>query len=120
MTDRWGRDRKLGPLSEVLGRVASEAGLRLPPGLVTVWPEVVGELVAEHVWPAALREGVLEVVADNQHWLRTVAELGPTLPPRLSARGFAVEEIVCRSARPGEDARLPGRNAWLRRTRPPS
>ena len=120
MTDRWGRDRSLGPLSEVLGRVASEAGLRLPPGFVTAWPDVVGGLVAEHVWPARLREGCLEVVADDKHWLRTMTDLAPTLPPRLNARGFAVEELVCRIGRPGEQDRLPGRSAWIHGARRPS
>lgn len=32
------------------------------------WPEIVGQAVADHSSPTAVREGVLDVVADHHAW----------------------------------------------------
>jgi predicted nucleic acid-binding Zn ribbon protein len=71
------RDRRHPPppgprrVGSLLARAARELGAE---GAVKVaalagrWPEIVGAAVADHTAPRAVRDGVLDVVADHHAW----------------------------------------------------
>lgn len=50
------------------------------------WPEVVGEAAAAHSWPAALRDGVLDVAVDASAWAQHLQLRRPELLAALAAR----------------------------------
>jgi predicted nucleic acid-binding Zn ribbon protein len=70
--------RKVG---ESLDRVAASLGL--DPGLLTRWPELVGEGVAEHTRPRGLRDGTLVVLVDDPAWATQLRWLEADLVTRL-------------------------------------
>lgn len=79
-----GEPRRLG---EVLDEVGRELGLP-PTGSVTVldarWPEIVGEALAAHVVPGALRAGVLSLHADAPAWAAELRWLRADVLRRLA------------------------------------
>jgi predicted nucleic acid-binding Zn ribbon protein len=48
------------------------------------WPDAVGNQVAEHSRPIALRDGVLRVVVDDSQWMTQLKWTGSTVMQRLN------------------------------------
>jgi len=68
-------------VGESLDRVAASLGL--DSSLVTRWAELVGESVAEHTRPRALRDGTLVVAVDDPVWATQLRWLESDLLARL-------------------------------------
>lgn len=88
-------------LAESLDAVARNLGGAGAPALVDLlrrWPEVVGEAVAGHSRPVALRHGTLTIVADEPAWGAQLRWLEADLLARLDqALGAgAVTRVVVR------------------------
>jgi predicted nucleic acid-binding Zn ribbon protein len=49
------------------------------------WPEVVGEQIAEHAVPAALRDGVLTVTAESTAWATQLRMVQAQLLAKIAA-----------------------------------
>lgn len=59
------------PLAEVLQEIVRELGLQEALALQMLrrrWQELLGSPMAEHLWPVALKEGVLLVGAAEPLW----------------------------------------------------
>ena len=96
--DSPGREPR--PLTESLDRLTASLGVPSAAALGAVfakWEEIVGEGVAAHVQPRALREGVLVVEVDQPGWvtqlrfleadvLRRLAEVTGATATRLEVR----------------------------------
>jgi predicted nucleic acid-binding Zn ribbon protein len=81
----------------------SLAGYRTPLGRVLeVWAAAVGEEIASHARPTAIREGVLVLEADDPAWAGQLRWLGADLLARLAeAAGSPVaERLEVRVKRP--------------------
>jgi predicted nucleic acid-binding Zn ribbon protein len=59
-----------------------------------IWPEIVGEQVAQHAWPKALVGGVLTVAADHHAWATELRFFASEVLKRLGPRCPAVRSIV--------------------------
>jgi predicted nucleic acid-binding Zn ribbon protein len=85
MSPRWqplpGEVPEPRSVGESLGRVASSLGLA--PTLLTRWPELVGEGLAEHTRPRSLRAGTLVVLVDDPAWATQLRWLEADLVARL-------------------------------------
>jgi predicted nucleic acid-binding Zn ribbon protein len=68
-------------VGDSLDRVARSLGLA--PALLTRWPELVGEGVAEHTRPRSLRDGTLVVAVDDPAWATQLRWLEADLVTRL-------------------------------------
>jgi predicted nucleic acid-binding Zn ribbon protein len=82
-------DRDPQPLGRLASRLSGERGWapKLSGGAVFGrWAELVGEEVAEHARPVALREGELTVQADSTAWATQLRLLQRQLLGRLAAR----------------------------------
>ena len=76
------------PLSSSLERVARRIGGPRAATLGAVfshWGDIVGEVVADHVKPVSLVDGVLRVVADQPAWATEARFLGPEIVRRCEA-----------------------------------
>jgi len=117
-----GGDREPRPVREALEEVSRELGLD-PEHLgriVARWPEMVGEVVAEHAQPRSLRDGVLTVAVDAPAWATQLRYLEAELLARAErevAPGAigsirVVVEGAARDALPGSarGPRDPGRS----------
>jgi Dna[CI] antecedent DciA-like protein len=52
--------------------------------LVEAWPAAVGESIARNAWPARVgRDGTLHVATSSSAWAFELAQLAPTILPRL-------------------------------------
>ena len=91
MTPRWsplpGEVPEPKRVGESLDRVAAALGVPLAStlsGLFSLWPEVVGESVAEHTRPGSLRDGTLVVAVDQPAWATQLRWLEADLVARLA------------------------------------
>jgi hypothetical protein len=78
----------LGPIEDQvrreLARFGPEAGLG---EVVEAWPEVVGEAIAAHAWPARLgRDGSLHVATSSSAWAFELTQLSGSVLERLQER----------------------------------
>ena len=73
-------------LAEATRIMGLEGALELA-GVQAHWEKVVGEAVAAHAWPTALRQGVLTVAVDHHAW---AVELR-----LLSAHLLSVLQVPC-------------------------
>jgi hypothetical protein len=65
-------------------KVAKRAGLPAASELVRVWPQVVGETIAENAWPARLNyKGVLQVNTSSATWAFELKHLAPQILSKL-------------------------------------
>ena len=81
-------DRDPQPLGRLASRLSGERGWapQLSGGAVFGrWAELVGDEVAEHARPVALRDGVLTVQADSTAWATQLRLLQRQLLGRLAA-----------------------------------
>ena len=77
------------PIGSLLGDVATRFGLAQPSTLHSVfagWSDLVGEPLATHVRPTALRDGILRLTADESAWAAQVRYLGTDLVDRINER----------------------------------
>jgi predicted nucleic acid-binding Zn ribbon protein len=110
------------PVGEALRAVRRQLGTPAPSVLDrvrTVWPDVVGEVLARHSFPLHLRAGVLRVRVDDQAWAGQFRYLTDTLVTALgvSVPDAAIREISVTAGRSVDDADRPGRGdpeAWPR------
>lgn len=58
------------------------------------WVEAAGEAVAAHVWPTALRNGVLTVAVDHHAWAAQLRLLSGHLLRRLQVTCPTVQAIA--------------------------
>jgi len=98
VSNRWGRDGDISSLSSMLSGIAGRVGMPLPPGAEEAWARAVGENIARHSRPVALRDGLLRVDVDAKAWMTMLDELESTLPGRLSREGLEVERLEFRCA----------------------
>jgi hypothetical protein len=87
----------LSGLSKRLGLQSHLFELRLQ----QQWPEVIGEPVASHTWPAHLRFKKLYLIVRNSVWLQQLIFLKPTLLAKLNERAGS-EMITDLAFRVGE------------------
>jgi len=92
-------------IPDVLGRLLKSHGMEsrmLEYTLQQHWPEIVGEHVGHHTWPASIRHRKLYLVAENSVWLQELRFLKPELLAKLSscAGGDAITDIVLRVGTP--------------------
>lgn len=75
------------PVADALAELGAELGWP-PPGVVTPlishWPEIVGEAVAEHARMLRLRNGVLTIAVDAAPWATELRYLGGELETRIA------------------------------------
>ncbi len=101
---RRGRSRKFHRLGEVLPRVMKRLNLDRvvqEQRVVEVWPEVVGEKIAQHTRATSMQRGVLLVLVDNPGWMTQLTFLKPELLRKLAprARKGIVKDIRFRLSR---------------------
>jgi predicted nucleic acid-binding Zn ribbon protein len=94
------------PLSDSLRSVRRELGLGEPShfdAIVAAWPALVGEPLAAHARPRALRDGVLGIVVDGPEWASQLRFLDQVLLDRIAADlpEVAVAEVRVTVTRPG-------------------
>lgn len=71
-------------LEREIRKVAKRAGLPAASELVRVWPQVVGETIAENAWPARLSyKGVLQVNTSSATWAFELKHLAPQILSKL-------------------------------------
>jgi predicted nucleic acid-binding Zn ribbon protein len=83
------RDREEMPLRGAIDAWLSSEGLGALSRLAAInecWTAVVGERVAQHVRPSALRDGELMVEVDDPAWATEVAFLAPNVLAALSTQ----------------------------------
>ena len=99
--DRWERtDRPVRRLGEALSEVAAELHLDDPDDVAAVmaaWPTAVGEVMAAHVRPRRLHDGVLLVEVDAPVWATQLRDLEEDVLRQL---GRKVRPGVVKSIRP--------------------
>ncbi len=100
------QNRKEGPvrLGNILDGVLADCGLddRLAERtLLTAWPDLVGERLAQHVRAVDLREGVLLLDADHGAWRQEITLMLPQIRQRCIERFGADAVIDIRWIRPG-------------------
>lgn len=93
------------PVGDALRSVRRELGLGEPShfdALVEAWPNLVGDTLAAHARPRALRDGVLGIVVDGPEWASQLRYLDRVLVERIAAELPAVEvrEVRVAVARP--------------------
>jgi len=91
----------LNPLPDILARFLATQGMALHMlefKLQQHWPAIVGEHIARHTWPDAIRHRKLYLVAENSVWLQQLLFLKPELLAKINAAadGAALSEIVLR------------------------
>lgn len=91
----------LNPLSDILSRFLATPGMAIPMlefKLQQHWHEIVGDHIARHTWPDAIRHRKLYLVAENSVWLQQLLFLKPELLAKINAaaEGEALSEIVLR------------------------
>lgn len=100
------RDRKEGPvpLGSILDGVLADCGLddRLAERtLLSAWPDIVGERLAQHVRAVDLRETVLYLDADHGAWRQEITLLLPRIKEQCVER-FGPDTVTdIRWIRPG-------------------
>jgi predicted nucleic acid-binding Zn ribbon protein len=86
MSPRWsplpGEVPEPRAVGDSLDRVASSLGLA--PALLSRWPELVGEGLAERTRPRSLRDGTLVVAVDDPAWATQLRWLEADLVTRLA------------------------------------
>lgn len=84
-----GEDREPRRVGESLDRVAASLGVpeaAVLPAVFGGWADLVGERVAAHARPRALRHGVLLVAVDEPAWATQLRFLEADLLARLADR----------------------------------
>jgi predicted nucleic acid-binding Zn ribbon protein len=84
----WPDDTDPQPVGEVVTGYLAERGWERPVAearVFTDWPAIVGEDVAAHCSPAALRNGELRISAESTAWATQLRLLGGTLLARIVA-----------------------------------
>ena len=89
---RWGRDRDVRPLSDVLPRTDAFRRAPVPPGLGSAWAEALGA-ASRHTVLERFVGGVLIVKTESSDWTLEVEALADELAERLRERGHAVERV---------------------------
>ncbi len=81
---RSGRPTRIG---ELLGESlpAEPAGRGALLAIVRAWPEVVGEVISHHAWPARMASGALVVHAESSVWVTELQLLAEPMAVRLRA-----------------------------------
>ncbi|MCK6527824.1 DUF721 domain-containing protein [Myxococcota bacterium] len=77
------------PVAQTLAALPLPAGVRdrtAPSRLRAGWADLVGEALARHTWPGALRGDVLVVGCDGVAWRKAVEALGDVLVARIGER----------------------------------
>ncbi|MGE3834253.1 MAG: DciA family protein [Acidimicrobiia bacterium] len=92
-------------MGESLDRVTDALGVPSAstlPAVFSRWDDLVGEVLAAHARPAALRDGVLVVTVDDPAWATQLRWLQVDLLERLAAVAGAgvVTGVEVRVARP--------------------
>ena len=85
------RDRRedLVPLKDALSAVGRELGMPDTDALarvLRVWPEVVGDALAQHAHVRSLRDGVLTIAVDAPAWATELRYAADDLARRASER----------------------------------
>lgn len=88
---RQGRQARLG---DVLRDVLPQDAGGLPMGLRERWSELVGERMAAHLRPVALRHGELWLSADSPRWAQQLPPLEGALITRLQQAGFPIQRVL--------------------------
>ena len=88
-------------IPDVLGRFLKSHGMEsrmLEYTLQQHWPEIVGEHIGHHTWPASIRHRKLYLIAENSVWLQELRFLKPELLAKLTAYigNDAITDIVLR------------------------
>ncbi len=76
------------PIGDALGAVRRDLGLGRPgtiDALIAAWPSLVGDALAAHSRPRALRDGVLAIVVDGPAWAGQLKYLDSVLVERIAA-----------------------------------
>ena len=74
-------ERIRGEVERELGRFGPAAGMV---GIVSAWPDAVGDTVARNAWPARVgRDGTLHVATSSSAWAFELSQLAPTVLARL-------------------------------------
>jgi predicted nucleic acid-binding Zn ribbon protein len=89
------------PLASTLSAIARQYGLDaklLEHRLGRRWPEIVGDQVAAHTRPDAVRFRKLYLIAENSVWLQQLTFLKPSLLEKINAAagGPILSDIVLR------------------------
>jgi predicted nucleic acid-binding Zn ribbon protein len=86
-SDGGGRQEGPRPLGASLDAVSRRLGVTDSKGfgrLFAQWPAIVGEVMAAHVQPVRLDQGVLLVVVDHPAWATQIRRLGDDLLQRVA------------------------------------
>jgi predicted nucleic acid-binding Zn ribbon protein len=77
--------------------------------LQRVWPQAVGELVAQQAHPTAERDGVVIVTCSSSVWAQELTLMAPDLIARIVGAPGApeVRELRCRAAPAGAWSKAP-------------
>jgi predicted nucleic acid-binding Zn ribbon protein len=81
-----GGPRPVGSSLDAVARHLGVVSASALTGIFTAWAELVGESVAAHSVPAALRAGRLTVSVDDPAWATQLRWLAPELVERLVER----------------------------------
>ena len=96
MTRRWGRDRQVTSLANVLARTEVFRRAPLPPGFLDAWEQCLGTAGARNGRPLTLRRGVLIIETVEPSWTSQLREMEAEVCGRLRGSGFAVSRLVVR------------------------
>jgi predicted nucleic acid-binding Zn ribbon protein len=96
-----GKAKSLDSFGTILSGLAKRLGLEtrlLELRLQHHWPDIIGEPIASHTWPAQIRFKKLYLVVHNSVWLQQLTFLKPTLLAKLrdAAGPELIGEIVLR------------------------
>jgi predicted nucleic acid-binding Zn ribbon protein len=73
-------------LDQILGNNPAYQGKQKEFELLQLWPKVVGERVAKHVWPVKLLpDGNLLVASQSSSWLHQLRYLEPQIVKKFAA-----------------------------------
>jgi predicted nucleic acid-binding Zn ribbon protein len=103
-------------VSEVLARVSRRLGAA-PPGVLTAvftrWEDLVGEEIAAHCRPVAVRGEVLDLVVDQPAWATQIRFMSSDILAVLSAETGQSEIRELRVRVTGESLSRPSRRGAL-------
>ena len=90
--------RAAGSVAQLLGRLEPQTPLS---ALQRAWAAAVGEHLAPHATPVAVRDGVATIQCSSGMWAEEIGLLQGEILPRLEAAlgPGAVRELRCRAAR---------------------
>jgi predicted nucleic acid-binding Zn ribbon protein len=91
--DRNGGPRRLGDaMPRVLGRLGAPTSLATMESVVSRWPEVAGDGLAEHLRPLRVDGAVLVVAADHPAWATRARLESAQILARVKGLGDTVIE----------------------------